>query len=330
MEFSYVASKRKLRYKILFLILHFKRFKLKNSIIIFSEPRGGSTWLAEILQVIPNSVLNHGPLHAKNGVIPKDLYMGWTPEMEKSNLEQKYTALFGKIFSYKLYNKWTASYLGIKQLLGAKYVITKMVLANRLLPWVSLALNSELKIKPVYLLRHPIPTCISQLKTLKGLNKEKILKGEAEGSPSGKFCSSSDEEIKEEISISHFISSLRTPLERQVAYWCQSNCPNLNNSFRSSWITVYYEDLMLSPFDQSKQLFNQLGIKIEEDKLKNFPFSKPSNSNFLNTYCSNTKDQLEGFLQELTTEELERLQRIFNFFGLRVYSAFDAFPIPHS
>ena len=55
------------------------KFKAEEGIVIFSEARGGSTWLMEILNNIPNTVVDWEPLHVNNGVVPVDFRWVGTP-----------------------------------------------------------------------------------------------------------------------------------------------------------------------------------------------------------------------------------------------------------
>ena len=59
--------------------IRFKNFKTKDSIIISSETRGGSTWLMEMLNTSPHTIINWEPLHELKGVIPKHYKWGERP-----------------------------------------------------------------------------------------------------------------------------------------------------------------------------------------------------------------------------------------------------------
>ena len=294
---------------------------LKNAIIICSEPRGGSTWLMEILQSMPKTVVNMEPLHHFSGVVPARFNLGWYPYIPQENNEIKYLRFFKAVLTFKVYNRWTTGKVGIKKLLSAKRVLTKFVLANRLLPWLTLHFNHKLSHWPIYLVRHPIPTCISQLRNFHGIQKERLLSVSATNFkvPNGIF----NDRFKEHET---YLASLSSSLERHIALWCINNVAIMDHPNKAGWITVYYEDLVKNPLTETRKLMQQLGIETPPQHWEMFNFKIPSASNFKNHYKKDPHQQLESFLAQFSKQELQRIQDIFDYFNFNVYSAFNAYP----
>ena len=71
-------------------ILKSKKFNAADSIILFSEARGGSTWLMEMLRETLNVCINWEPLHVNSGVVPKENKLGWRPFIPKDNIDDSY------------------------------------------------------------------------------------------------------------------------------------------------------------------------------------------------------------------------------------------------
>src|SRR4051812_49421745 len=143
-------------------IIKIKNFQAEQGIIICSEPRGGSTWLMEIFAKLPGSIINWEPLHAENGVVPKEFRWGRMPNIPDNDNTEEYIQLMDDILSMRKISPWTISFCSFQKLLKSKQIITKFVRANRLIPWMTNHFN--FRYKPIYLLRHPIPVCISQIK----------------------------------------------------------------------------------------------------------------------------------------------------------------------
>ncbi len=288
------------------IILSFKDYKSEASIIIFSETRGGSTWLMELLANIDKTVINWEPLHPDEGVVPKEYNWGWRPYLPEENNIPEYTDLLTKILAFKQYNRWTNQYLSIKSLMRGRIVITKFVRANMLAPY--LLKNIPLNKKPILLLRHPIDVCMSQIKTFKESNNPKT------------YIAPNCINNKRYIQHAEFIGNLETPLEFNVALWCINNVPTLTNSnFLSKVIMIYYEDLLLHPEDEYWRIIEQLGI--EKSKVnKNFSFRKMS-STALNK--AENKQNLNKSLEKLTETEKIRIQGIFDYFNFKIYNAFN-------
>ncbi len=155
--------KKSIRYKLISIILLFKSFKNENAIILVSYPRSGSTWLAEILGQLSRTIINWEPLHSKSGIVPKALLFGEMPYIPENSLDKTYYRLFKNIFKNSVYSKHTSWYLGIKQLIYSKQVVVKFCRANLLLPWF--VTRFKFRYKPIFLIRHPIPTCLSIIKS---------------------------------------------------------------------------------------------------------------------------------------------------------------------
>ncbi|UAB81226.1 sulfotransferase [Marixanthomonas sp. SCSIO 43207] len=299
---------------------------MKNTIVICSEARGGSTWLMELLSNIPNSIINWEPLHVTNGVIASNLKLGWRPLIYKDNNDNTIKKKFEKIFMLKTYNKWTLRYVDIAHLKGAKYVITKFVRFNQSLPWLVHQFPA-LQHKPIFLLRHPITTCISRLKTFeKETDIQTITTKQKLGSFTIPNCLNNERYIQHKT----YIESLESQLEREIAIWCINNVNLIEHPDNDKWITLYYEDLVLNPKIIFEGLLKNLNVQIPNNVLDKIQYRKASSSDYLKLFKRNPKQQLMSFLKDLDEPYLEKVQDIFNYFDLKVYSAYKAWPIKNN
>jgi hypothetical protein len=308
--------KNKIRIKIIYLLLKLKRFQPENSILIFSEARGGSTWMMEIINKIPNTIINWEPLHVEKGVVPKDFNWGWRPFIHKDDTNTNFYKLLKDILCYKVYTDWTAHYLKkltIKEMLKSKIVITKFVRANLLLPY--LVNNFNLKYKPIFLVRHPIDVCISQIKAFKidnndvenySINNERFI------------------ENKE------YIYSLDSKLEKKIAIWCLNNCHVLKDfETLNKVILVFYSDLLINPVEETSKIFKKLNIldgNEIEAVLDLIDFKRPSLTDFKNDLINESKKQLNKNFEKLTINEKDKIQLIFNYFGFNLFNAYSPYP----
>ncbi|MFC5195465.1 sulfotransferase [Bizionia hallyeonensis] len=320
--FKLKPIKKALKPKIIQLALRFKHYNMADAIIIFSEARGGSTWLMELLKHIPGVIINWEPLHVNRGVVPKAYKLGWRPCILPDSTDTKHVTLFSKIFRFSVFNTWTTRYVFWKDLKHSKHVLTKFVRANQSLPWV-VATYPELKHKPVFLLRHPIATCLSRLKTFEGVDAQNI----TTLTPAKKFdipdCINNMRFIEHQ----HYIDSLQTQLEVEIAVWCVNNVDLITHKNQDTWYTLYYEDLVMHPEDSFQALLQGINIHLPQDILSRIDYRKPSSTNFYGNLKALPKHQLESFLNKLEADQLRRIQGVFDYFDLKVYSAFSAYPI---
>ncbi|MFD2823320.1 sulfotransferase [Lacinutrix iliipiscaria] len=313
---------KKFKKHILHFFLKLKVFRTKDSILIFSEARGGSTWLMELLKNIPGVIINWEPLHVDYGVVPKSYKLGWRPKIDKENKETKYKTLFSNIIRMKTFNDWTTKYVSWKDVQSSKYVLTKFVRGNQCLPWF-VNTFSELKHPPILLLRHPITTCISRLKTFEGVTNVNVALLENDMSFKIPDC------INNERFVNHqkYIHELQTQLEVEIAIWCVNNADIIKLENQNKWMTLFYEDLVSNPKQTLKEVLKGIHIELSDAVVNQIQYTKPSASNYHGNFKPSKVKQIESYLDHLNQDTLLRIQSIFDYFNLKVYSAFSAYPI---
>ena len=298
-------------------LLRQKNFSLNDSIFIISSPRGGSTWLGEIFSAIPNTIINWEPFHPVHGVLPKDFNGGdaiFIPEEETSK-EMEISIM--DILNFKKYTNFTLSFSSLKKVVKSKIVITKSVRTTCLIPWI--VKHVPLVRKPVYLLRHPVAISFSHLKAFDNMEL-----------PMQKYVV--PEMINNERFIIHkaYLKSLNSKIERQVAFWCLNNIEVINHpDHGKKWIVAFYENLVLDPENETKKIFDALNLSIDPDFIKKINFQKPSQTDMKQDFIKNGMKQLEKWKGWLSKEEKEKIQDIFDYFGLELYSAFEVLPKVH-
>jgi hypothetical protein len=122
-----------------------------------------------------------------------------------------------------------------------------------------------------------------------------------------------------------YINSLKSLLEKQVALWCVNNMDIINHPWNGKkWITVYYEKMLIDPEKKLKRISRELNIKlkIDENILR-----KPSRTDFFNEFQANASEQLSKWQHDLSSNDLKKIQDIFDHFGLKSYTARDPLPV---
>jgi hypothetical protein len=320
----YKQYKRQFRNLVLKAVLKNKKYSLKNSIVVFSDPRGGSTWLSEILLSIPRSQINFEPLQANTGVVPKEYGFGWYPHLPEDNSNKKYIIFFTKVLCFKLFNSWTIKNISIKKLFFSKYIITKFVLGNQVLPWFVNHFENKMRFKPIYLLRHPVAVCSSQLINFAKINTENHFKELASDYQFHIPNSIYNKRFKEN---EGYISSLKTKMEIQVALWCINNMNLIEHKHNNKWVMVFYEDLLLNPKEHMISLINDIGMKNKIRQVESYDFRSPSKTVFSSRFEVNPENQLKKFTYTYTEKQLQKVQNVLDYFKIKVYSAFSPYPL---
>ena len=294
-------------------ILKYKKFNAADSIILFSEARGGSTWLMEMLRETLNVCINWEPLHVNSGVVPKENKLGWRPFIPKENIDDSYRTLFTNIHKFKIHSKWTRKYLTLKQLFRSKQVLVKYVRANLLVPY--LLENFEYKYPPIFLLRHPIDTCLSHIRAFGDLENRSI-----ESQISDFIYNDRLLEYKD------YVSQLDTRLEKKIALWCLNNCSTINKLNEYNLHIVFYSDLVLSPKKELENILVKYNSGISTEKLTEGKLRKASSTDFNNEYNHTVEKQLHKNFEILDNSEKDKIQMIFDYFDFQLYTAYSPFP----
>lgn len=284
-----------------------KKFTIEDAIIITSEERSGSTWLIEILNSSNKIVVNWEPFHEKLGVLPAKFNFGVRPFIDENKKDNEFKKIFKEIFEFKRSNYWTTNFLKLNQLKTAEFVLTKTVKFNLSLPW--LVNNFKFKKKPVLLLRHPIPVILSQEKNFKqNIYKDYIL--------------SNSYNNKRFIKHKNYLESLDTKLEKRMAIWCLNNISTINNPLnKNKWMLIYYENMLLNPKDELRIIEKEYNIHLNWGKID---LKKTSSSS--RRPLKSTEEQLSSWCNQISIIEKEKIQEVFNYFNLKIYSAFNTMP----
>jgi len=283
-----------------------KNFHPDKNIIICSQARGGSTWLMEILASIPKTAIYWEPLHKKLGVVPKKINFNEHAFIPENDRNSNVFSFFKKMLGAGFINDWIILRADVEKYRQADTLIVKFVRANLLLPY--LTRNFDFKHLPILLLRHPIPTCMSQIRAFENTTPFKGFEIPTNG------CEVSHYK-KHEV----FLKSMNTKLELRVALWCVHNLYTLNHAnANKKWLVVFYENLLLEPDLELKRI--EKTLKIEIPQLDN-KFRKASTTDFKGDFKQNPQEQLSKWQKKLSQKEVERMPDIFDYFDLKIYRA---------
>lgn len=305
---------KKLKYFSISIVLKFKTFQTKKSIIICSYPRSGSTWIMEQILTYPHTIVNWEPLHVEKGVVPKSFFLGEKPSIPIVSKNSVYKLFFDSTFRFKNHNQWSTWYCGFKQVINAKFVITKFVRANNLLPWFVNTFDFDYK--PIFLLRHPIPTSLSVIKSFANNTSSLLVFEPPNTLNNDRYLAYID-----------YINTLQTRLEQQVAIWCIDNIKIINHKDKDKWLSIYYEDFILQPKESLIEVFEVWNLKFDRKKLESINFKKASRTVYdKKDLKEDVNLHIESYLKKINKDELQRIQDILDFFKIKNYSAFDPYP----
>lgn len=297
--------------------LRFKNIKDENTLIIFSEQRNGSTWLLELLsKSIKNSLINWEPLQEDNRITPKDFNFTWKPILDENYENPKIIDFFIKLHRFRYLNSWSVSQNTYKQIINGKFVITKYVKANLLVPF--LLKSIEFKNKPIFLLRHPIDTCSSQIihfsrneETLKNIDEVNL------------FIKKYYPNIKPINNSKYF-----NKLEIQIINWFVNNYYTLVRLKYLDVCVVFYSDLLSDPLKEINKILRGIDSKyVLKNNTLIEQIRKPSFTVNRKNFKRDPKKQLWKNFEQLTISDKKNIQSIFDHFNFKLYNAYSPYPL---
>ncbi len=286
------------------------RFDPRESIIVSANPRGGSTWLFEVLTSIQNTATLYEPLHQR-----------WMPELAEIGFDwhQRIPAdadwpearqLFDDILSGRKLTPDVCQYSDIKDYRTAERLVVKFIRTNDCLPWL---LNQfDFKLKPVVLTRHPIAIAASTLRheNWQGRPSHYVF-------PETRYSDYSDKDRA-------FLEGLSTVEEVRVAKWCTRNRSFLNHpGHNKDWITLHYEDMLLDPEKSLRHLFEAWQMELPEAAMS--LVDKASRTSRETTFSDDKQQQLEKWQTRFTPDQIDRMIAILDHFEIDLYGR-DAMP----
>ncbi|SKA48607.1 Sulfotransferase family protein [Chitinophaga eiseniae] len=283
-----------------------------TNISIFSEPRGGSTWMASLLTRLPQSVLVFEPMF----LIPayreiKPVQFVFNQYIPEEAAWPEATEYFRKLYhqeidsfsSLRLYY----SNKSLRDIRNSRYFIYKDVNSNMLLPW----LTRQFDINPIYLLRHPCAVISSQLKYRHWDYIQQDLRAY--------FPDPKDRHQELFEQYKDVIGKISKPEERLAAEWALHNVVPLKHPENNRrWITVSYEKLYNEPETELENIFSRLGVDMPAEIYS--AIRKPSFTT-INSSKSLIEQggQLAAWKQSLTTAQVRNILQIVREFGIDIY-----------
>lgn len=295
-------------------VLQAKPFKVEDALILTGDPRGGTTWLMEMLARLPGTVINWEPLHHGRGVVPVGARWGRRPYFPPDDRDPDRFASMCDILTFQRSTPWTTKHATLEQARDATQVLTKFVRANLLLPWLTTRIAFVRP--PVLLLRHPVPTVLSQLRAfhLEEQMRPRIKVPDAVFSE--RYSANLD-----------YLNGLTPGLERNVAMWCVNNLSTIRDPRHGkAWVTVHYEDLLLDPQRELSRIALAWGID-PSIFTEGLDPHKASATTFGSDLRRRPAEQAGKWRDRIEHDQKQRIQNILDHFEVDEYSAFEAAPV---
>lgn len=287
-----------------------KKINPRNNHYIFSDPRGGSTWLMEVIQKITMEPVIWEPLHlGKNNSPFKKLNFGWRQYIPENSDCEEAKKIFDELFSGRILTENILDHSSLLQVWNSSSLLFKICRGNALLPW--LTKNYSFNYKPIYLIRHPFAVVNSQM-----------LHGAWDYPFKGYIIPNTPHNY---IYKKHksFLESIKTKEEALVVDWCISNSIPLNHlSNNDKWLTINYEELVMNPEKTINRILTSWGVNYD---LSSIDFTKNSKTTIEYNPVLGIK-RLSNWQNQINNNKLDKMEEILDYFEIKCYSKNNPMP----
>ncbi|MFC2029461.1 hypothetical protein ACFLWA_01890 [Chloroflexota bacterium] len=280
-----------------------------DTIIVASSPRGGSTWLAEVIGTLPGYPMLFEPLNVNRNPECEEYGFTWQTYVppgadepqKREYLEQVFT---GRNLSTRLV---TRRHFSAGQFLRLRGYLPKFTNANLLLYWML----EQFPVRAVLMIRHPCAVVSSQLRHggWDVVTKENLTL------PAGI-----------ESSYSH-LRDLHERIESQeealALEWATQTYIPLSQLEPHPWYLTTYERLLTDGPDELDRIFNYLGVSPPEQAFQQLRI--PSGTARPDSDIARGQASVSGWRERLTSAQVERIMKVVREAGIDFY---DDGPLP--
>lgn len=268
-----------------------------GTVILAGCGRSGTTWLGDILNFRNTFRMMFEPFYPAK--VP-ELQSVWRPQQYlRPGAAGPGPDRARAILAGRIRNEWVDQFNTRKI---ARRRLIKDVRLNLSLGWIRAAFP---RLPLVYLMRHPIPTALSQLKLEWKLQAPLFLE-------QPELMEDHLEPFRREL------EEPRDPFEAQIAIWCAMNIVPLRQFAGGGLHVVFYEDLCRRPQEVLPALFAHIGVSHADWVLQ--LLSRPSALSKSFSAVLQGHDPVESWRREVTEDQLRRASAVLERFGLdRLY-----------
>lgn len=294
----------------------------KNKIILSGSPRGGTSWLAELISQATRYALIWEPLEYTSNAsylerygfgLERDCFIDPNKPNTTSNLREKkryfQDLLDGKLLSLDLlHSKGTTNFINtvIPSLTPIRGYVIKFIRANRLLGWMV----NEFDVKSMFILRHPCAVISSQL----NFAWKEVYWG-------SRWKEFTQNNLKEKVYYSRLMKLFDTvsyPEEILALDWIFTTLLPLRGLNDNRILVISYEEILNDPSSSLSKVMSFFSVK--DFRFNSNMVTRPSS-----TYKKSERDpiqsfRVDGWKNRLETDQIKRIMDICNLFELDFYN----------
>jgi len=275
-------------------------YDLSETLVVAGGPRCGTTWLAELVAGVPGAALLFEPLHVGNVPDAKAAGFKWRTFLEPDSSWPEGEAFIEKVLRGKVTNWHTTSQIALRSAIRPELWVVKLIHANLMLGWLAKTFPIR---PPALIIRHPCAAVASRSQQgWKPLNRAPRIPGFLAAYPQ----------------FGPVLDQLTDLVEFRAALWCIDYFVPLSLPRPYPFHLVTYEGLVRNGARELSVLFDRWGLEVPpkaEERL-----GRPSQTTQKGASVYSGDDPLAKWRKDLSREEVAKILRVVEAFGLDFYS----------
>ena len=280
-----------------------RSYDIRDTILVSSSGRGGSTWLAEIVATLPGRILIWEPLHLKNNPDCVRYGFTWQNYIRPGSAAPEKCAYLERLFRGEELSTRTLTSLHfhISSFIAHRGYVVKFVNANMMLYW----LLQQIPLRAVLMVRHPCAVVSSQLihGAWEGLRKEALT------IPEGLF--------RDYPQFQATFDWIREPEEVLAFEWAMQTHVPLSQPLPHPWLLTTYEGLVKRGAEEVARIFKFLGEPVPSVAYRRLTTASATTVSDSNVMAG--KDPLLGWQSRLSSKQIANVLRVTKAMGIDYY-----------
>jgi hypothetical protein len=281
---------------------------VRDTIVIAGSPRSGTTWLIELLHLLPGYKALNEPLLRKHTRDAHGFYTRTYIAPDQPAPQQHdflHRALSGQLEPSAQWLFDARTHVGrLVEHQARRKVVVKFCRINRMLDWF----GRQFDVRGIVLIvRHPCAVVNSML-------QKKAWDGNFVSRKDDPNSSLWIEHLPESVQevFAPVLDRITTHTEALAAMWSLDQYIPLVHDTTKPWLLIPYERLVIQGFEELNRLSNALGVGVTEKMEKQF--REPSAS--VNGHLHDPSAQLRKWKDQLTSRQVDDILRVVDDVGL--------------
>lgn len=278
-------------------------YDINNTILVAGSPRGGSTWLAELIGTLPGYPMLWEPLHIRRNPEAAECGFDWETYLHPDDEdERKLDYLLGVLKGAHLSTRLARpSGFRIRDAVRFRGYVVKFVRGNMILPW----LLRRIPLRTVLIIRHPCAVVLSQMRHSSWANFDR----NNITVPAG---------IERHFPHVPDVASRVVSKAQALAFqWSLQTLVPLSAAIDTLYLTSYERMVEEGP-DESRRIFSYLNEPMPRQV--NNRLRKPSKTTQTGSHVADGKNPLTFWRSKLSSREIEEILDIVHRMGIEFYT----------